>query len=151
MAKTKNSMLDAKTKTSKESGNTNITRKDIDPVERGMSLYRSIKIAKADYQAKLGKKAYYYKNETYDMWVKNAADLKDLKAFAELYDKLDNSFFEFRTTHGSMKATEVQELIAQAVAQALAAAGVQSQKSADKKAAKTAAKAARKVEVEESE
>lgn len=162
MAKTKNSMLDAKTKTSKESGNTNITRKDTDPVEQGLSLYRKIKLFNANFQEEKAKeeakkkgtepqKVYRFKNETYDAWVRNAANLNDLKAFAELYEKLDTSFYEFRTTHRSMQPSEIQDLINAAVKEALEAAGVISQKSADRKTARTAAKAARKEEVEESE
>ena len=156
MAKTKSA------KAQKETGNTKVTRKDKDPVELGLGLYKKIKIFNADFQEKLAneeatkkgtepKKVYRYKNETYDAWVRNAANLNDLKAFAELYEKLDNSFFEFRTTHSSMKASEIQDLIDAAVKQALEAAGVISQKAADRKTARTAAKAARKVEVEESE
>lgn len=156
MAKTKS------TKAQKETGNTKVTRKDKDPVELGLGLYKKIKLFNANFQEKLAneeaakkgtepQKVYRYKNETYDSWVRNAADLNDLKAFAELYEKLDTSFFEFRTTHGSMKASELQQQLDRATALLAQYEAKLSQLTADKKASRTAARAARKVEVEESE
>lgn len=156
MAKTKSA------KAQKETGNTKVTRKDKDPVELGLGLYKKIKIFNADFQEKLAneeatkkgtepKKVYRYKNETYDAWVRNAANLNDLKAFAELYEKLDNSFFEFRTTHSSMKASELQEQLDRATALLAQYEAKLSQLTADKKTSRTASRAARKVEVEESE
>jgi hypothetical protein len=161
MAKTKKSLLETQT-TSKKSGNTKVTKKEKDPVELGLGLYKKIKIFNADFQEKKAeeeakkngtepKKVYGYKNETYDAWVRNDANLNDLKAFAELYEKLDNSFYEFRTTHSSMKATELQEQLEATNAKLADYEAKMSEILAELKAIKTADRAARKEEVEESE